>query len=63
MDDVTAPAHPSDKPDLPYAETGWAKARRRRDRGVRTCLPAVADRGHAQRQGAVAEDNIVRGED
>ncbi|MER6072573.1 hypothetical protein ABT187_27730 [Streptomyces sp. NPDC001817] len=62
MDDVTAPAHASDKTDLPYAETGWAKARRRRDRGVRTCLPAVA-RGPAQRQGAVAEDHIVRGED
>ncbi|MGJ5756208.1 hypothetical protein FB563_8095 [Streptomyces puniciscabiei] len=63
MDDVTAPAHPSDKPALPYAETGWAKARRRRDRGVRTCLPAVMDRRSAQRQGATADDNIVRGED
>ena len=62
MDDVTAPAHPSDKPALPYAETGWAKARRRRDRGVRTCLPAVVDRGSAHRRGA-ADDNIVRGED
>ncbi|AKJ09002.1 hypothetical protein ABB07_02865 [Streptomyces incarnatus] len=63
MDDVTAPAHPSDKPALPYAETGWAKARRRRDRGVRTCLPAVVDRRSARRQGAAADDNIVRGED
>ncbi|MQY34190.1 hypothetical protein SRB17_21560 [Streptomyces sp. RB17] len=60
---MTAPAHPSDKPALPYAETGWAKARRRRDRGVRTCLPAVVHRGRAQRQGGAAEDNIVRGED
>ncbi|MEU8032439.1 hypothetical protein AB0C13_28030 [Streptomyces sp. NPDC049099] len=60
MDDVTA--HPSEKSALPYAETGWAKARRRRGRGVRTCLPATVDRGRAQ-QGTVCEDNIVRGED
>ncbi|MEV6112739.1 hypothetical protein AB0L59_09455 [Streptomyces sp. NPDC052109] len=60
MDYVTA--HPTEKPaPLPYAETGWAKALRRRDRGVRTCLPAVLDRGVTQQQGA--EDNIVRGED
>ncbi|MGW0211875.1 hypothetical protein ACWDZ8_41275 [Streptomyces sp. NPDC003233] len=64
MDDVTAPAHPSDKLALPDAETGWAKARRHRDRGVRTCLPAVLDRRSAPRQGAVGTyDNIVRGED
>nr|WP_227025694.1 hypothetical protein [Streptomyces fodineus] len=56
-------AHPTDKPALPYAETGWAKARRRRGRGVRTCLPAVQHRGAAERQGASIQDNIVRGED
>ncbi|MEU0005134.1 hypothetical protein ABZ079_12770 [Streptomyces sp. NPDC006314] len=61
MNEVTA--HASEKSALPYAETGWSKARRRRGRGVRTCLPAVLDRTSAQRQGTGAEDNIVRGED
>ncbi|MEU6669003.1 hypothetical protein [Streptomyces sp. NPDC046727] len=61
MTDVTA--HSSEKPALPYSETGWAKARRRRGRGMRTCLPAVEDRASAERRGAPAEDNIVRGED
>ncbi|MEU7300395.1 hypothetical protein [Streptomyces sp. NPDC007206] len=61
MDDVTA--QPTEKPALPYAETGWAKARRRRNRGVRTCLPAVVDRGSAQQRKTAFEDNIVRGED
>jgi hypothetical protein len=61
MDDVTA--HPTDKPALPNAETGWAKARRQRGRGVRTCLPAIEHRGSAERRAAPGEDNIVRGED
>ncbi|MGW7522208.1 hypothetical protein [Streptomyces sp. NPDC054783] len=61
MDDVIA--HPTEKPSVPYAETGWAKARRRRNRGVRTCLPAVVDRGSARRLGTGSEENIVRGED
>ncbi|MGW3210135.1 hypothetical protein [Streptomyces sp. NPDC001135] len=61
MDDVTA--HPSEKPALPYAETGWAKARRRRGRGLRTCLPAILERGTVQRRGTACEDTIVRGED
>ncbi|WP_225825830.1 hypothetical protein [Streptomyces naphthomycinicus] len=62
MNHVTA--HSSDKAASPHAETGWAKARRRRDRGMRTCLPAVLDRASGGRQGAAsAEDNIVRGED
>ncbi|GGV14700.1 hypothetical protein GCM10010260_62400 [Streptomyces filipinensis] len=61
MDDVTA--HPSEKPTLPYAETGWAKAHRRRGWGVRTCLPATLERGSAPRQDTACEDTIVRGED
>ncbi|MFG3200649.1 hypothetical protein [Streptomyces sp. NPDC048192] len=61
MDDVTA--QPTEKPSLPYAETGWAKARRRRNRGVRTCLAAVMDRDSAQQRRTASEDNIVRGED
>jgi len=50
------------KPDVPEGETGWAQARGRRDRGVRTCLPAVLDRAD-RRPGENAEDTIVRGED
>jgi hypothetical protein len=61
MDDVTA--QPTEKPSLPYAETGWAKARRRRNRGVRTCLPAVVDRDSSQQRRTALEDNIVLGED
>ncbi|MET8564759.1 hypothetical protein ABZV75_30870 [Streptomyces flaveolus] len=56
-------AHASEKPAVPHAETGWAQARRRRNRGVRTCVPAVLDRTSAQRQALDPEDNIVRGED
>ncbi|WP_037912451.1 hypothetical protein [Streptomyces sp. NRRL WC-3744] len=61
MNDVTA--HASEKPATPHAETGWAQAHRRRNRGVRTCVPAVLDRTSAQRQALDPEDNIVRGED
>ncbi|MFI6354043.1 hypothetical protein ACIBJF_15605 [Streptomyces sp. NPDC050743] len=61
---VAVTPHASDKPaPLPHAETGWAKALRRRDRGVRTCLPAVLERGSEQRQATAQDDNIVRGED
>ncbi|MER6025958.1 hypothetical protein [Streptomyces sp. NPDC001851] len=56
-------AHPSEKPALPHTETGWAKARRRRGRGVRTCLPAILERGPAPQRGTACEENIVRGED
>ncbi|WAU83433.1 hypothetical protein O1Q96_29330 [Streptomyces sp. Qhu-G9] len=42
-------------------ETGWAQARRR-DNGVRICLPAIADRDPS-RTPAEPEGNIVRGED
>ncbi|MFJ3714666.1 hypothetical protein [Streptomyces sp. NPDC090057] len=56
-------AHISDRPALPYAETGWSKARRGRGEGVRTCLPAVVDRT-GPRQGDTERDaTIVRGED
>jgi hypothetical protein len=43
-------------------ETGWAKARRRRGKGLRTCLPATVDRT-ARQDRVDAEWNIVRGED
>ncbi|GGV28802.1 hypothetical protein [Streptomyces spectabilis] len=44
-------------------ETGWAKARRLRGRGVRTCLAPVPD-GSAQLAPPVDPDgNVVRGED
>lgn len=57
-------AHTSEEPVVGGdAGTGRATARRRRERGVRTCLPAVLDRGEAPAPGAEAEDNIVRGED
>ncbi|WP_432154658.1 hypothetical protein [Streptomyces tricolor] len=61
MNDVTA--HASEKPAVPHAETGWAVAHRRRNRGVRTCVPAVLDRTSARQEGPGPEDNIVRGED
>ncbi|MFF7970021.1 hypothetical protein [Streptomyces sp. NPDC007905] len=56
-------AHTGEKSTLPYAETGWSKARRRRGKGMRTCLAAVVERTTAPKPGTVAEDNIVRGED
>ncbi|WP_333773562.1 hypothetical protein [Streptomyces sp. IBSBF 3136] len=55
-------AHSSEKTTLPYAETGWSKAKRRQGTRARTCLPAVLERSRTQ-QGAAAEDHIVRGED
>ncbi|EKX65089.1 hypothetical protein Sipo8835_41280 [Streptomyces ipomoeae] len=53
-----------EKPAPRVTETGWAKARRLRDRKVRTCVAAVADETAvppAARTGA--EWNIVKGED
>ncbi|MEU4142505.1 hypothetical protein [Streptomyces parvulus] len=45
-------------------ETGWSKARRLRARGaMRTCVPAVEDRGAARAQRTGQEWNIVRGDD
>ncbi|MFD9462656.1 hypothetical protein [Streptomyces sp. NPDC060027] len=43
-------------------ETGWAKARRPRKSGPRTCVPATADRT-ARQDPSAPEWNIVRGED
>ncbi|MFF5438336.1 hypothetical protein [Streptomyces achromogenes] len=56
-------AHADTKPAIPHAETGWAQARRRRDRGVRTCLPAVLDRSTGRWPAPDPGDAIVRGED
>ncbi|MFG2602558.1 hypothetical protein ACGFT2_03185 [Streptomyces sp. NPDC048514] len=61
MEDVTAQL--SEKPAISPVETGWAEARRRGGRGLRTCLPAVLERTSHRRESAPAEDNIVRGED
>ncbi|MET7686268.1 hypothetical protein [Streptomyces sp. NPDC005423] len=44
-------------------ETGWAKARRLRAKGVRTCVPSVQDRGAETSAHPGSEGNIVRGDD
>ncbi|MFE9450999.1 hypothetical protein [Streptomyces sp. NPDC006739] len=56
-------AHTSDKPVAPRPETGWSKAQRRRGRGVRTCLPAIVERGGRPEALPGPDGNIVRGED
>ncbi|MEU1462491.1 hypothetical protein ABZ467_17675 [Streptomyces sp. NPDC005727] len=56
-------AHISDRPALPYAETGWSKARGRRGGSVRTCRPAIAERTGPRQESAERDGNIVRGED
>ncbi|MCS0605429.1 hypothetical protein NX794_30125 [Streptomyces sp. LP11] len=61
MSDVTAQS--GRKPVPPHAETGWAQARRPRNRGVRTCLPALLDRASAHGRDGEEPDTIVRGED
>jgi hypothetical protein len=44
-------------------ETGWSRARRLDGKGdLRTCLPAVEDRG-GHTTAHTGEDNIFRGED
>jgi hypothetical protein len=49
---------------LVVRESGWAEARRRRGKGVRLCLPAVADRKDgAGVTGAGADAHIVKGDD
>ncbi|MDW8471098.1 hypothetical protein PV413_09750 [Streptomyces scabiei] len=49
---------------LVVRESGWAKSRRRRGKGVRLCLPAVADRSDsAGVTRAGADTHIVRGDD
>ncbi|MEU6282985.1 hypothetical protein [Streptomyces sp. NPDC047028] len=55
-------AHTTEKSAVPHPETGWSKAHRR-DKGPRTCLPAIAERA-ASPDGCTDRDgNIVRGED
>ena len=56
-------AHTREKPAVQRSETGWAKARRLRRKGVRTCLPAVEDCKGRHEEHTGAEWNIVRGED
>ncbi|MFD5162411.1 hypothetical protein ACFWMJ_30825 [Streptomyces hawaiiensis] len=54
----------SEKPVVRQLETGWSKARRLRGKAaLRTCLPAVEDRGTPGVARSGAEWNIVRGED
>ncbi|SDD75477.1 hypothetical protein [Streptomyces prasinopilosus] len=49
------------------SETGWARARRLRGQGIRTCQRATIDRaaadGDAGRTRREGEWNVVRGED
>ncbi|MDW4909523.1 hypothetical protein RB628_30345 [Streptomyces sp. ADMS] len=44
------------------AETGWARARRLRGSGLRTCVRATLD-GNARQVRPGAEENVIRGED
>jgi hypothetical protein len=53
----------SEKPVAGMAETGWAKARRRWGKGLRTCLPAIVERGGPREALQDQDGNIVRGED
>ncbi|MEU1004231.1 hypothetical protein [Streptomyces tibetensis] len=54
----------SEKPVVRQYETGWSKARRLRGKAaLRTCLPAVGDRGTPGTMRSGQEWNIVRGED
>jgi hypothetical protein len=57
--------HTSDTWVADRLETGWAKARQVRGKGVRTCVPAVEK--HGERYGTEpvrdTEGNIIRGED
>ncbi|MEU3841353.1 hypothetical protein AB0E88_15145 [Streptomyces sp. NPDC028635] len=57
-------AQSQDKTVIRRAETGWARARRlRRQRALRTCLPAVEDPGAESASYTGTDGNIVRGED
>jgi hypothetical protein len=58
-------AHTSDTCVADRLETGWAKARQVRGKGVRTCVPAVEERGERPGTETVreTEGNIIRGED
>ncbi|MFD4878109.1 hypothetical protein ACFWOB_32715 [Streptomyces sp. NPDC058420] len=44
-------------------ETGWAKARRRGGKAVRTCVPPVDDSSVTPPPQTLIEGNIVRGDD
>ncbi|MCX5240826.1 hypothetical protein OG824_37005 [Streptomyces prunicolor] len=44
-------------------ETGWAKARRRNGKAVRTCIPPVEDNSVTPPPRMLTEGNIVRGDD
>lgn len=48
---------------LVVRESDWAKARRRRGKGVRLCLPALVGRDGTRAPEAGAETHIVRGDD
>ena len=50
------------KTTIRRAETGWARARRLRGRGLRTWVPATSG-SDTRQMGADVEANIVRGED
>jgi hypothetical protein len=51
------------KPSIHVAETGWSKARRRRAKGVRTCVAAVADESTPTAAQSDTEANIIRSTD
>ncbi|WP_338899741.1 hypothetical protein WBG99_32330 [Streptomyces sp. TG1A-60] len=48
---------------LVVRESGWAKARHRRGKGVRLCLPALTGRHGPRTAETEADSNIVRGDD
>ncbi|MES5817467.1 hypothetical protein [Streptomyces sp. RG80] len=57
-------AHILEKPVARRPETGWARARRLRERaGMRTCVPAVVESDGSSTVCLSTEGNIVRGED
>ncbi|MFF7445334.1 MULTISPECIES: hypothetical protein [unclassified Streptomyces] len=57
-------AHTLDTSVTRRPETGWARARRLRERaGLRTCVPAVAETDGSAVVRPSTEGNIVRGED
>ncbi|MFG2127169.1 hypothetical protein ACGFNV_05150 [Streptomyces sp. NPDC048751] len=56
-------AHAMENPVVRRPETGWARARRLRGKGVRTWISAVDARTAAPVDRAGPDSNIVRGED
>jgi hypothetical protein len=59
---VTARTVKKEELHLP-PETGWAKARRRSGKAVRTCIPPVEDNSVTPPPHMLTEGNIVRGDD